>query len=125
MYIKDKLTENDYQDIAKLMRSLMVKWKRKSNNKVVKEISMPDMIDILCNTQITSYNITWCIDDYWNRIMEERDEEIDSKIFEILKNNMPTIYELSNCGGFTQNELQWIINNYIKDIPVIYIKEEN
>lgn len=125
MYIKDKLTENDYQDIAKLMRSLMIKWKRKSNNKVVKEISMPDMIDILCNTQITNYNITWCIDDYWVRIMEERDEEIDSKIFEILKNNMSTIYELSNCGGFTQNELQWIINNYIKDIPVIYIKEEN
>ena len=125
MYIKDKLTEKDYQDIAKLMRSLMVKWKRRSDNKVVKEISMPDMMDILCNTQSTNYNMIWCIDDYWARIMEERDDEIDLKIYNILMDNMPTVYELSLCGGFTQNELQWIINNYIKNVPVIYIKEED
>lgn len=124
MYIKSKLTENDYKDIAKLMRSLMIKFKIKYSDKVVKEISMPDMMDILCKREYVGIYKDDIIKQYWTQINENPDNDISTQLYLIIEDNLNTAKLLRGCG-FTQNELQWIINNYIKDIPVIYIKEEN
>lgn len=122
MYIKDKMTTEDYKELASLMRALMFKWKSKDGKRIIKEISMPDMIDII--SKHTSITYTGSIRAYWEQIKEEEDKDISQQIYLAIRNNEKAARELYGCGGFTQDELQWIINNYIENVPVIYIKED-
>ena len=124
MYIKDKMSQDDFKELALLMRSLMFKWKNKDKNTVVKEISMPDMIDILCRYKYINGDFNFISNKYWEQIKEEIDLSVNHQIYLAIRNNTRAVNELYGCEGFTSDELQWIINNYIKDIPVIYIKEE-
>ena len=122
MYIKNKMSPEEYKELASLMRSLMIKWKSKDGKRIIKEISMPDMIDILSNNSTAIYENAIRI--YWEQIKEKEDKDINQQIYLAIRNNLKAATELYGCGGFTQDELQWIINNYIKNVPVIYIKED-
>lgn len=119
-YIKQDMTESDYKELSTLMRSLMVKWKEKDTNKIVKEISMPDMIDIICNHNevIKLYDF---IPIYWNQINEPEDTVITNRIYKALDSYSAIVWNLCGCEEFTCKELGDIIRNYIDSAPVVYI----
>lgn len=124
MYVKENMKEEDYKDLAKLMRDLMVRWKN-NEGKIVKEISMPDMIDIVCRCWLRSkYEI---IDIYWKQLKEDPDPVVSAKIRSVIDLDIKIVDKLSGTEGFTSTELQSIIDSYIKSVPVInlYKQEEN
>jgi len=123
MYIKENMTDNDYQNVAYLMRDLMVKWKDKNSKKILKEISMPDMIDIICKHGEVR-EIYDFINIYWDQIKEEKDPIITTRIYNALDSNSMTVWNLCGSEGFTSRELEDIIIRFINSTPVIYIKED-
>lgn len=114
------MTNHDYQDLSFLMRDLMVKWKDKDTKKVVKEVSMPDMIDIICrHTEVT--NVYDFIKLYWDQINEERDPLITDRLGSVLDSRSAIVWNLCGTQVFSSKELGEIIKEYIDSTPVIYI----
>ena len=85
------LEEKDYLAISKLMRDLMAKWK--SERKTIKEISMPDVMDIIGNGNSSFEDV---ISKYWIQIKESEDEELSSYIIKAMAKHSSTVFMLAD-----------------------------
>ena len=111
------LEEKDYLAISKLMRDLMAKWK--SERKTIKEISMPDVMDIIGNGNSSFEDV---ISKYWIQIKESEDKELSSYIIKAMAKHSSTVFMLAdNRIIFDKEKLGAIITRYIKNVPVIQI----
>ena len=113
------LEDKDYRNIARFMRDLMTRWKPETEDKIIKEISMPDVMDIIGKGNSSIKDV---ISKYWSQIKETEDEDISSYIAKIMEEHSKTVYMLAkNNINFNNNELQNIINKYIRSVPIIRI----
>lgn len=120
MYIYKQMSEKDFEDLSELMRDLMVKWKDVDTNTVLKEISMPDMIGIMCyHSEVIDPNDF--IKMYWDQIGEIEDYDISNRFRKIFKSHESTIKELIGSDEFTPRQLEYIIRNYIFTTPVVSV----
>ena len=111
------LEEKDYRKISKLMTDLMVRWK--SGGKTIKEISMPDIMDIIGNGNSSCKDV---ISKYWIQIKETEDAELSSCIIRTMDKHYSTVCMLAeNRIVFNKDELGDMIKKYIKSVPVIQI----
>lgn len=121
MYTYNQMLEKDFEDLSELMRDLMVKWKEIDTNTVLKEISMPDMIGIMCyHSEVIDPNDF--IRMYWDQIDEIEDYDISDRLRKIFKSHENTIKELIGSDEFTPSQLEYIIRNYIPNTPVIRVR---
>lgn len=121
MYTYNQMLEKDFEDLSELMRDLMVKWKEIDTNTVLKEVSMPDMIGIMCyHSEVIDPNDF--IRMYWDQIDEIEDYDISDRLRKIFKSHENTIKELIGSDEFTPSQLEYIIRNYIPNTPVIRVR---
>ena len=112
------LEEKDYKNISKLMTDLMVRWK--IGNTIVKEISMPDVMDIIGKCDNASDNEI--VSKYWSQINEDEDNDISMHIKIVLTKHKNTVFMLEeNHIVFDKEQLGSIISKYITSVPVIRI----